>query len=76
MCLALTQSRTTNLSTKDCVVMLEEGIHERIVGTIFECTEHHQTITTFWSLLQAYSAIDTLYKTDHAEQFGLCVFRA
>ena len=29
--------------------MLEEGIRERIVGTIFECTEHHQTIAMFQS---------------------------
>ena len=43
------ESQTTNLLTRDCGVMLEEGIHERIVGTIFECTEHHQTIATFRS---------------------------
>ena len=29
--------------------MLEEGTRERIVRPIFECTEHHQIIATFWS---------------------------
>ena len=33
----------------DLVYFLEEGIRERIVRTIFECTEHHQSIATFRS---------------------------
>ena len=46
--------------------MLEEGIHERIVGTIFECTEHHQTIAMFqsWRTFFMHTVLDTLYKTD------------
>ena len=43
--------------------MLKESIRERIVGTIFECTEHHQPIATFLSvpedLLQAHSTRQT-----------------
>ena len=42
--------------------MLEEDVHERIVRTIFECTEHHQTIATFWSwsTLFRHTVLDTL----------------
>ena len=56
---------TTNLSTKDCSVLLEEGIRRRIVGTIFECTEH-QTIATFrsWRTFFRHTVLDTLHKTD------------
>ena len=43
--------------------MLEESIRKRIVGTIFECTEHHQTLATLLSvpedLLQAHSTRQT-----------------
>jgi len=42
--------------------MLEEGIRERIVRAIFECTEHHQTIGTFRSrrTFFRHTVLDTL----------------
>ena len=47
------------------LAVLEEGIRKRIVGTIFECTEHHKTIATFRSrrTFFRHTVLDTLYKT-------------
>ena len=55
--------------------MLEEGIRERIVGTIFECTERHQTIATFQSrrTFFRHTVLDTLYKTDKCKCSQWCL---
>ena len=39
-------------------------IHKRIVRTVFECTEHHQTIATFWSrrTFFRHTVLDTPYE--------------
>ena len=71
-------TRLSLLHSVNCVQLwnlLEVGICERIVETIFECTEHHQTIATFRSrkTFCRHTVLDTLYKTDKCKCSQWCL---